>query len=408
MLKNKTASLHKHAFILPVYVPTFLISLAAGIIAPILPLYLGEFEVGYGIIGLVLSGQAIGMLISDLPSGMAMRWLGQRRAMIIGLGLVALSSLALFWARSIPEALIYRILTGMGFSLFGVSRHAYIAANAVIGVRGRAVALFGGINRIGRFSGPAIGGLIGSALGLRVPFLVSGALLSLALLLVFWMVPRTAATQDRTQQPLRSYIQDLWMTARDQYRILTTVGLGQLFAQMVRTGRDAFIPLYGADVLGLSVAQIGWISSFASAIDMLLFYPVGMVMDRWGRKYAIVPSFLVQGIGFVLIPLTGGFASLAAVAGLIGFGNGLGSGTMLTLGADLAPEDKRGEFLGMWRLIGDAGFMLGPAVAGVVAGALALPAAALMLGSSGVVASMIFLFLVPETIQRGKEESTSD
>jgi MFS family permease len=400
MQNNKTAALRLHPLIFPVYLPTFLISLAGGIMAPILPLYLREFEVGYGLIGLVLSGQAIGMLITDIPSGMIMRWLGQRRAMIVGLGLVALSTLALLWARSIPEALIYRILSGVGFSIFGVSRHAYIAENAVISVRGRAVALFGGINRIGRFSGPAIGGMIGSALSLGAPFLVAGALLSLALLLVFWMVPRTKATQDRAQQSLRTYVHELWTTAKNQYRILTTVGLGQLFAQMVRTGRDVLIPLYGADVLGLDVSQIGWVSSFASAIDMLLFYPVGMIMDRWGRKYAIVPSFLIQGIGLALIPLTGGFIGLAAVAGLIGFGNGLGSGTMMTLGADLAPEDARGEFLGMWRLIGDLGFTLGPSVAGAVAGALALPAAALVMGSSGVIASMIFLFLVPETVKR--------
>jgi sugar phosphate permease len=85
------------------------------------------------------------------------------------------------------------------------------------------------------------------------------------------------------------------------------------------------------------------------------------------------------------------------VGGMIGFGNGLGSGTMLTLGADLAPAEARGEFLGMWRLIGDLGFTLGPSIAGVVAGALTLPTAALVMGSSGVVASMIFLFLVPET-----------
>ena len=124
-------------------------------------------------------------------------------------------------------------------------------------------------------------------------------------------------------------------------------------------------------------------------------------MDRWGRKYAIVPSFLVQGIGLALIPLTGGFIGLAVVGGIIGFGNGLGSGTMLTLGADLAPADARGEFLGMWRLIGDLGFMLGPSIAGVVAGVLALPAAALVMGGSGVVASMIFLFLVPETVKKG-------
>ena len=370
--------------------------------APVLPLYLLEFEVGYGLIGLVISGQAIGMLISDIPSGMAMRRIGQRRAMIIGLGLVALSTLALFWARSIPETLVYRILSGVGFSIFGVSRHAYIAENAVIGVRGRAVALFGGINRIGRFSGPAIGGLIGSAFSLRAPFLMTGGLMIFALLFVIWLVPRTTQTQVRESQSLKSYFQQLWLTAKEQYRILTTVGAGQLFAQMVRTGRDVLIPLYGVDVLGLGVAQIGWISTFASAIDMLLFYPVGMIMDRWGRKFAIVPSFLVQGIGLALIPLTGGFYSLAAVAGLVGFGNGLGSGTMMTLGADLAPEDTRGEFLGMWRLIGDLGFMLGPSVAGIVAGSLALPAAALVMGSSGVIASMIFLFLVPETFTKNR------
>jgi MFS family permease len=397
MSADKSTALRQNPFILPVYLPTFLISLAGGILIPVLPLYLREFEVGYGLVGLVLSGQAIGMLIMDIPSGMVMRRLGQRRAMIIGLGLVALSTLALFWARSVPEALLYRIFSGMGFSVFGVSRHAYIAENAVIGVRGRAVALFGGINRIGRFSGPAIGGMIGSALSLRAPFLVTGLLISIALLLVIMMVPRTQATQFREQGSLKSYVQQLWSTAKDQYRILTTVGAGQLFAQMVRTGRDVLIPLYGADVLGLDVAQIGWISTIASAVDMTLFYPVGMVMDRWGRKFAIVPSFLVQGIGLALIPLTSGFWGLAVVGGLIGFGNGLGSGTMMTLGADLAPAEARGEFLGMWRLIGDLGFTLGPSIAGAVAAALTLPAAALVMGGSGVVASMIFLFLVPET-----------
>ena len=172
---------------------------------------------------------------------------------------------------------------------------------------------------------------------------------------------------------------------------------------MVRTGRDVIIPLYGADMLGLDVGQIGWISSLASAVDMLLFYPVGMVMDRFGRKFAIVPSFFVQGIGLALIPLTTGFTGLAVVAGLIGFGNGLGSGTMMTLGADLAPIQSRGEFLGMWRLIGDIGHSTGPLLAGSVAAALTLPLASLVMGGSGIVATLIFAFLVPETVKKRGE-----
>jgi MFS family permease len=367
----------------------------------VLPLFLRDLNAGYGLVGLVLSGQAIGMLVGDIPSSMMTRWLGQRWAMIVGLSLVALSTFTLFKATSIPEAFLYRFLSGIGFSIFGVSRHAYIAENAAIGIRGRAVALFGGINRIGRFSGPAIGGMIGSVFSLRAPFLLAGGFLAVALLFVVIMLPKSQATLLREKGSPKTYTRALWSTVREQYHVLATVGIGLLFAQMVRTGRDVLVPLYGADILGLDVAQIGWISTFASTIDMLLFYPVGVVMDRFGRKFAIVPSFLIQGIGLTLIPLTAGFGSLAAVAGLIGFGNGLGSGTMMTLGADLAPAASRAEFLGLWRLIGDTGFMAGPVVAGAVASALVLPTAALVMGASGVIASLIFLFLVPETVQKG-------
>jgi sugar phosphate permease len=78
-------------------------------------------------------------------------------------------------------------------------------------------------------------------------------------------------------------------------------------------------------------------------------------MDRLGRKVAIVPCFAIQGLVMLLLPLAGGFAGLLAVAAVRGFANGLGSGVMMTVGADLAPSGSRGEFLGVWRLVGDAG-----------------------------------------------------
>ena len=166
-------NLKQHPLILPVYLPTFLMSLAGGILTPVLPLYLRGFGAGYGLVGLVLSGQAIGMLISDIPSGMVLRRLGQRRAMMVGFSWSPCPRWRFFGAHSTPEVLIYRLISGVGFSILGVARHAYIAENAAIGIRGRAVALFGGVNRIGRFSGPALGGIIGGALSLRVPFLFS-------------------------------------------------------------------------------------------------------------------------------------------------------------------------------------------------------------------------------------------
>jgi hypothetical protein len=49
-------------------------------------------------------------------------------------------------------------------------------------------------------------------------------------------------------------------------------------------------------------------------------------------------------------------------------GNGIGSGIMVTIGADAAPADDRTTFLSVWRLLGDSGNALGPLVPAAIAG----------------------------------------
>jgi MFS family permease len=115
------------------------------------------------------------------------------------------------------------------------------------------------------------------------------------------------------------------------------------------------IPLYAADVLGLDVGTIGLLVGIASAVEALLFPVAGLIMDRLGRKVAIAPRFAIQGLVMLLLPLAGGFAGLLAVAAVMGLANRLGSDVMMAVGADLAPPGSRGEFLGVWRLVGDAG-----------------------------------------------------
>jgi MFS family permease len=122
-------------------------------------------------------------------------------------------------------------------------------------------------------------------------------------------------------------------------------------------------------------------------------------MDRFGRKVASVPSFGIMAAGMLFIPFAGGFLGLLVAAVIIGFGNGIGSGSMMTLGADLAPPDAIGEFLGVWRFIGDVGSAGGPLVVGIVADALGLTATALALSGIGLAAAVILSVLVRETLQ---------
>ena len=257
--------------------------------------------------------------------------------------------------------------------------------------------------RIGKFIGPAIGGLIAGAFGLQAPFLVFGVAGVISLVFIGLFVrPSKASRAESTapSQPTHRHIH-LVSAIRNHAQILSRAGAAQLFAQMIRAGRSAIIPLYAKEIIGLDVESIGLIISIAAAVDMSLFLPAGYVMDNWGRKFSIVPCFFIQAIGMALVPLTGSFTSLLLATITIGFGNGLGSGTMMTLGADLAPQDSsRGEFLGVWRLIGDVGHTGAPMVVGGVANLVGLSMGALALSGAGLIAVMIFAFLVPETLHR--------
>ncbi len=98
--------------------------------------------------------------------------------------------------------------------------------------------------------------------------------------------------------------------------------------------------------------------------------------------------------------VSGGFGGLLACAMAIGVGNGLSSGAMMVLGTDLAPPGARGEFLGVWGLIGDIGGTGGPAVVGLAAQVLSLPAAALSMAAAGLAAALTFGLFLPETLKR--------
>ena len=390
--------LTRNPIVLPVYAPTLLLAIGGGMLTPILPLYASSFGASYALIGIVLGSRGLGTILGDLPAGMLIRRVGQRRLMMIGLVCIAFCGLAMSTAQALWMLILYGLLEGVGSALWNISRHAYLTDAAPQGQRGRAIATFGGIFRTGNLIGQALGGLLGAWLGLRAPFAVYAVIALVTL--IFPALFGVDGAHHQAHKAGHGHSVNLWHVIRDNYKVLLSAGVGQLFAQMIRSGRNIVVPLYGADVLGLSVQSVGLVMSISSTIDALMFFPAGFIMDRFGRKYAYVSCFLIQGIGMALIPFTTSFALLTLATSLIGFGNGLGSGTMMTLGADLAPKDAMGEFLGVWRLIGDGGALGGPLLVGSLADLLSLTPAILAIALIGMIAASILGFFVPETLQR--------
>jgi MFS family permease len=135
-------------------------------------------------------------------------------------------------------------------------------------------------------------------------------------------------------------------------------------------------------------------------MDMLLFYPTGYVMDRFGRRWVAIPCLTVLAFGLMLIPLAQTLMLFAVVAIVTGFGNGLGAGINMTMGADFSPPDRRAEFLGVWRLIGDIGQFGGPIVLSALTALATLGTASVATGGIGLLGALIMFLFVPETLQK--------
>jgi MFS family permease len=179
-------------------------------------------------------------------------------------------------------------------------------------------------------------------------------------------------------------------------KIFLTVGIGALLVAAVRASRQAVIPLW-AEGIGLDAATTSLIYGLAGGIDMLVFYPAGKVMDRKGRAWVAVPSMLIMGLAMLLTPLTHNALTLLLASLLIGFGNGIGSGMIMTLGADYSPVAGRAHFLGLWRLMSDIGSTGGPALLSAVTALVSLAAGIGCTALLGFAAAAVLWHWIPRT-----------
>jgi MFS family permease len=240
----------------------------------------------------------------------------------------------------------------------------------------------GGSHRIGMFIGPFVGAAVIHGNGPRAAFLVAvGA--SVATVLLLLVVPEPPHTDAVAQRPRETVsLATVW---HEHGRLLLSLGFAIFAVGAVRTARPVVLPLW-ADHIGLDAKTTSLIFGISAAVDMALFYPAGRAMDRWGRIWVALPSMTLLGGAMMLIPLTGGAMGLTVVAVLMGFANGLGSGIVMTLGADVAPRDGTVRFLAQWRLMADSGHAAGPLLVAAVAALAGLGVGIVAAGVLGLLA----------------------
>lgn len=360
----------------PAFGPSAIWSIGAGAVLPVVALSARGLGASVAVAALFVGLAGVAEIAAAVPAGVLVERIGERRAIALA-GLVdAAACLLALVAPSLVVLGLAVMLMGPSAAIFLLARQSYLTAAAPVALRARAMSTLGGVTRIGLFIGPLVGAPVVARWGPQGAFGVAVGAGLLASVLAWRATDLTA--HEESGAGIRARVPVTRVVAEHR-RVLLTVGLGVLGIGLARASRVVVVPLW-AEHIGLDAAQTSLVFAAAALVEVVLFWPAGTVMDRHGRVWVAVPVALLLGGGLLVLPATTTLAGVAVVALVMGVGNGIGSGIVMTLGADAAPVAGRAPFLGVWRLLSLVGTNGAALVVAGVAAVASIAAASVVVG----------------------------
>lgn len=388
-----------------VFAPTVAFAIGQGALLPYIPLLARDLGATLAVAGLVAAMGTIGELIGNLPGGALVARFGER-AMMIYAGIIAMAALAVaFFCTEWWQLATCIFVTGLGTAVFSLARHAFMTTFVPTRYRARSLATLGGTFRLGIAIGPFISAaLISAGMSTSATLLVFGVGALVAVIILFFLPdPTTTFTSDPEragQVAAARQTNGIWQTMRNHSRTLATVGVGAALMAFARNARTVLIPLWAVSI-GVSDTATGVVVGVAGLVDFALFFLSGWIMDRFGRMWAVVPSILGLGTGFFILAITHDIptAHLAwmAAAAVLAVSNGVGSGILMTLGSDLAPQANPAPFLGAWRMATTSGSAVAPVAISAAISIVSISAAAGGVAVMCALGAVILIRTVPRT-----------
>jgi MFS family permease len=152
--------------------------------------------------------------------------------------------------------------------------------------------------------------------------------------------------------------------AGDRLILVTSAAQAALF--MLNGMLNAFLPLYGRDVLGLAPSAIGWLFA-AQTLTILAVRPVvGRLSDRTDRRLVIVAGLITGGCAIFVLPLASATATVVGLILVYAAGVAMTTAAASAFITDVTRQARYGAAHGVFGTIYDIGDAAGPLVAGML------------------------------------------
>ena len=342
---------------------------------PSLPLLVTHLGGNQMAVGVVAGISAFTGILFSLPAGFLSDRIGRHRMLLLSGMVFATAPFLYLLASGVWQIGVIRFYHGLATAVFGPVAMAYVA-DLYKDARGEKMGWFSTATLLGRFSAPALGGVIlafyarGNTLGYTALYIVCG-LAGLVALTAMFLLPNHKNSRPYEQPKKlggnwREGVTEL--LANRAIMITCAVEAAILFAYGIF---ETFLPLRGINV-GLSAWEIGLCIS-SQIITIAISKPVlGRFSDRHGRPPQIICGTFLAGLSMVILAFSFSFLPLMGVSILLGLSIAVVTSASAAYIADFSRKGGHGSAMGMLGSIMDVGHTTGPMVAGVLAASFGL------------------------------------
>jgi len=380
--------------------------LGFGAVVPVIALYAEDFGVSQTAIGLTIAIYGLARFLINVPAGQLADRFGRKTTLALGGAVTVAGTVLCAVAPNYAVFLVARFIAGAGAAFVLTGGQIVLADIASPQNRGRVMAIYQGVFLFSVGAGSFPGGWLAAHISLGSPFWANAGLAAIVTLLALLFVPETRPASPATMSPeTASPGEEKRLTFGQQLSLLVAtpgfllISVVSFVAFFARTGGlFNVIPLLADDHIGLEPDEIGFGIGMISVVGLLLVYPSGALVDRFGRKAVIVPSALLSAGAMMLFAFAGSFATFLVASFCWSIATGVAGAAPAAYAVDVAPRGLVAPAMGMYRTIADLGYVVGPVLLGFISD-LHSPITALVVTSALLLASgMLFALRAPESL----------
>ncbi len=355
----------KRSPLLVIFVTVFIDLVGFGIVIPVLPLYVPQFNATPRALGLLLASYStMQVIFTPILGGLSDKY-GRRPVLLLSLIGTGFGFLIMGFATTLWMLFAGRILDGITGGNISTAQ-AYVADVTTPENRAKGMGMFGAAFGLGFIFGPAIGGIL-SRWGMHVPFLFAGVLAFANALLLYFVLPETV-TPDHPARSQPRGLKHFWRQLGN-HRLALVLSIYFLFVVAFSIMTTTFA-LYTLFSFGYDAQHNGYLFAYIGIIAVVVQGGlIGRLVKRWGEAALVIIGAFVLAASLLALPFIGPHAygslpELLMILAAFSIGNSLATPSLNSMASKSVGASEQGGALGVTQSAASLARIVGPIIGG--------------------------------------------